>query len=299
MAKINYLGFLILLVSSAASANSAEPSALLEKCKQAWAQTSFQGTLIYQNDHQLQSIELNHAPLQSANALQTLNGDFHQILSTGKQLAINGQVVAKSEGQANEALGQRLSLLDSSQISQGYRVSHQGFERVSGRKAHVLLMEPKDEFRFTYRMLIDEQTNLLVGMVVMDTGGVPLEKMLFTRLNVQSVASNVANTPGQVGPGNATSWRFTSLPAGFKVISEQNHMATSAQSTTKSAVISDGLAVVSFFVEPKGETAFTDAHSVGAMNAIALNKGAYQVIVVGDVPFVTLETLAHRWEATQ
>ena len=127
--------------------------------------------------------------------------------------------------------------------------------RVAARDCQVVDLQPKDRWRYGYRLWLDHETGLPLRIALLGEAGRPLEQMAFTELRtskpaaadlrpstteglrrVQNLKVNrVAGDPG---------WRVASPPAGF-TLRGGRRLGDSVQ-----LLYSDGLASVSVYIEP-------------------------------------------------
>jgi sigma-E factor negative regulatory protein RseB len=84
------------------------------------------------------------------------------------------------------------------------------------------------------------------------------------------------------------------LPEGFSLTNYQRKRMRPGDEGTEHLVYSDGLATVSVYVEMASadDNSLTGLSSMGAMNAYGAIVEGHQVVVVGEVPAVTVEMMA-------
>ena len=141
--------------------------------------------------------------------------------------------------------------------------------------------------------------------------GVPIEQVMFTQLGVGKKTSEAVMpaTPGEDAPawhhqdigGTATPepgeprWVVHRLPDGFSLTNYQRKRLHPGGKGTEHLVYSDGLATVSVYVEMASgdDNPLTGLSRMGAMNAYGAIVDGHQVVVVGEVPEVTVEMMAH------
>jgi sigma-E factor negative regulatory protein RseB len=192
-----------------------------------------------------------------------------------------------------------------------------------GRNAHVIAVNPKDQFRFGYRLWLDEKTAMPLKTQLCDSHGQILEQILFARLDYpKSIADSelapavktdgmrwVRQGPAHGAPSTGLSgFRASELPPGFKLTVEGAQTIGGATAPASHLVYSDGLATVSVFIEaqPAPDAAGTDAAPaapaeapiqglarVGSGYAFSTVVQGHQVTAVGEVPALTVEFIAH------
>jgi len=201
-------------------------------------------------------------------------------------------------------------------ISESYDVQTLRSDRAAGHDANVLLLKPRDEYRYGYRLWADAQTGLLLRAEVFDERGEVLEVSAFSDvlIGVRSQPELVLQpmqTPAgyrvikpQMQPTrlDAEGWELRNQVTGFRPLScfrrplelglksDASSLATSALH----AVFSDGITYVSVFIEPysEGRGLHPTLSSSGATHTMTSRRGDYWLTVVGDVPAVTLKALS-------
>ena len=97
-------------------------------------------------------------------------------------------------------------------------------------------------------------------------------------------------------PGAAESrWEVTRLPSGFRMEEHDQHPMPHAPRPVDHLVFSDGLAMVSVFIEKldgkEAHGAWSGASRMGAVNAFGRHYEGYEVTVVGEVPAATVRQI--------
>lgn len=199
-----------------------------------------------------------------------------------------------------------------SHVTDFYDVHAQPSERVAGHDADVLMLKPRDEFRYAYRLWTDKQSGLLLRAEILNALGETLETSAFSDVSIgvrarpdkvllpmRKVAGYRVIRPQVTATRlEAEGWRLRKAVAGFRQLScirrpldalgVAGHKAPANQ--VVQAVFSDGITNVSVFIEPYNE----DRHprpvitAVGATQTLMSRRGDHWLTVVGDVPTVTL-----------
>jgi sigma-E factor negative regulatory protein RseB len=201
-------------------------------------------------------------------------------------------------------------------IVESYRVRPLGEGRVAGHEAHVLLLSPRDGFRFGYRLWADKDSGLLLRAEVFNDRDVVLESSAFSDLIIgakpqpELVTRAMKKLDGYriVRPVlepvelQAEGWSLRDAPPGFDHVSSvRRSMAANDAADTPGpgapvlqSIYSDGLTYVSVFIEPF----VPDLHKreslmmFGATQTLVRRDGDWWVTVIGDVPVVTLRAFA-------
>lgn len=288
----------------------------LERLQAASRTHTYVGTFVVSsNSGAMSSARVWHAcdDQVAVDKLEALTGAPRSIFRRqGEQLTLlPTQRLARFE--RREASGAFPQLLKSSdhRIAQYYTVRVIGSDRVAGHDADVLVLLPRDELRFGYRVWSEKRTGLMLKLQTLGAGGEVLEQVAFTELQMdvplrpaQLARHMVAPEGWRVEhidaarlPENSQEWALRSAAPGFRLM-DCYKRRTGAGHDQVHCVYSDGLASVSVFVEPPQATrqAGQTQLSAGASQTLTLRTDQGWVSVVGEAPPQTLRTFAQGVE---
>lgn len=308
------LSLMLSLVAANAYADNAAIS-LLEKMTQAAQQLNYQGVFAYQNGQNLQSIRIIHrADAQGeTERLVSLNGAAREVIRTNDIVTCiipDGNKVNVSRRSFGRGFPSELpKKLTAATPYYQVELGQQG--RVADRKAQSLIITPVDQYRYGYRLWVDQDTALLLKSELVDTSSNVLETFAFTSLETgvnipdqalepQISGSEItwhraeAQTPANILNHNVPNhWRASWLPDGFELVALQTRLRSKQGSEVDQRVYSDGLSSVSVFIEKikAHHSHLKGVSHVGAVNAFGTVKHAHFVTVVGEVPSHTVEKI--------
>jgi len=200
-------------------------------------------------------------------------------------------------------------------VQEFYDLKPLASERVAGHEADVLMMRPKDAYRFGYRLWAEKSTGLLLRTETLGSRGEVLESSAFTdvaigvRAQPETVVQPVKKLDGfrtihstQVSTRlESEGWQLKSSVPGFQMVScvkrpfdsQQQAQLSSAEQMLQT-VYSDGLTYVSLFIEPYNADRHTRpmVTAIGATQTLMYRQGDWWVTVMGDVPASTLRLFA-------
>lgn len=177
-----------------------------------------------------------------------------------------------------------------------------------GRRTQMIVVQPRDQYRYGYRLWLDAETAMPLKSQLCDREGNVIEQILFAELNLREriPADEIkASITGEgfkwlrqdAAPRMANSvvgWNVVRLPAGFRLTTWRVQIIAGSPVPVRHLVYSDGLASVSVFIEPRNSQA-APMHGlarVGAAFAYSRDLDGHQVTAVGEVPAATVEAIA-------
>lgn len=234
--------------------------------------------------------------------LQYLNGPEREISRSGKAW--------DCESLGDELLqGKFLGLGDNgAKLGDFYRFEVLGSERVAGRNTTMLTAIPRDLFRFSYILSIDNETGLVLKSWLVDEAGRPMERYQFVDLQMNPDLAEIKQQPqprlhrasdvdisecNRVAAKQPEKWQLLWVPPGFafvgqKVVREDIDML----------MYTDGLTSFSVFIEPAHSAIPEGVAQRGAtlavMDSLKFKDTFYRVTVVGEIPVVTAQKIAQN-----
>lgn len=299
-----FISAIVFLPATAAHAESNPSAAWIDRLAH-MDELNFRGVLTYtRGDHQ-ESLRVTHGTFNGElyERLEHLDGDRREVIRHGEQLTCI-------------QLGQHLSslfhrhLLKSglADLDPSYVINVAEETRVAGRRAVVLTIRPRDEFRYGYRLALDHDTGLLLRLESLSPLGHVLERFQFVDVQIgqplkrewlgDTLAETSKAAPNQmpierIVEEEQMAWRPQWLPKGFSLALAPHRAGDDA------LTYSDGLAVFSVFVESAQEPlpAHEGTAALGATVAytrpVQLAGKPYLVLVVGEVPAETAKRVAN------
>jgi sigma-E factor negative regulatory protein RseB len=215
-----------------------------------------------------------------------------------------------------ESLGLFPGLLKSNETSipDFYAARRAGGGRVAGFETEVVELAPRDNLRFGYRIWSERKTGLVLKLQTMDAEGNVLEQAAFSELQLDAPVRidklsrmmavpqgwRVEKAEAVKTSAAAEGWQLRSSVAGFKPISCYKRPLAGAQRPegTMQWIFSDGLAVVSLFVEPYDRQRHVQEglFSSGATQTLTRRVQDWWLTAVGEVPAQTLKAFAQSLE---
>ncbi len=302
-----------------------EARAWLTRIHEAAGQRNFQGTLVVSGGGAVSSARIAHY-CDGANQFErseTLDGQARNVYRHNEVVTTVWPSSRTATIEQRDALAQFPGLLQAGddRISEFYDVRAQGHDRVAGREADVLVVKPRDAYRYGYRLWADRASGLLLRADVIGDRDEVLESSAFSDVSIgvraqpESVLQPTKRLEGYrvLRPVlvstrlDAEGWAMRQSAPGFREVScVKRPMEAAGPTEVRSAaghpvlqtIFSDGLTYVSVFIEPFNSQRHTRPMlaAVGLTLTLMQQQGDWWVTVVGDVPPATLRSFAKGLE---
>jgi len=185
---------------------------------------------------------------------------------------------------------------------------------IAGRDTQVVLVLPRDQFRYGYLLNLDLETALPLKSEVRDNNNDQVEQILFTAIQVvdsipsEDVALRIDTTDFEIRrpdknnnePASTEIWAATRLPVGFTLSVFRSTLLAGSRYPVQHLVYTDGLATVSVFIaHPLSDADMPEGFSrSGSTNAYALKiAGGRLAVAMGEVPRDTVHYIATSLDA--
>lgn len=179
-----------------------------------------------------------------------------------------------------------------------YEAKLGGSERVAGRSCQVVTLEPRDGYRYAHSLWLDKQTGLLLKSRIVNDNGSVVSMFVFSEVqigkapDVQLFRNDLTGKQIQkasLDPPAELAWGVTP-PPGYEQVQEAVRTLPGKQAPVIHLVFSDGLSVLSMFVEPVDpqQQRLQGLSAEGAIGVYAREVDGYTVTTLGEVPNMAL-----------
>lgn len=310
------LGALLLCTAAGLAQAQTTPEALdwLRKIYQATDKLSYSGTFVYQQGERTETSRISRLAGQRGGVekLEVLDGAPRAILRTRNEIRCylpesrTVKVDRRGDPRAFPALlPERVSAL-----AEHYTITLGRLRRIAGYDCQAIMLTPKDELRYGYRLWADAHSGMLLKAQTFNRDGHTLEQFTFTQLEIGNVPRDRLRPPraardwhverAGVAPANLalSGWTVGAALPGFRKIVEVRRMLRDAQPVGQ-VVYSDGLAAVSVFIEPIAGHSDVARHGIarmGAVNVYRREVADHLVTVVGEAPAASVRRIGDTVE---
>lgn len=288
---------------------------LINNMSNAVSSLNYDGVFIYQRGSQMNTLRLIHKADENGEIekLVSLTGSAREVIRNNQSVVCyfpDDQAVVVEKSRPRELLSSKLPE-STEKLDANYLFSIIGEDRVAGRLTWVVSIKPKDAYRYGYQFWIDQGNNFLLKSELRNRTGLLLEQIMFTQLDILDAIPDEMLKPSIVGSGYTwydnsdkknesggkvagETWAVGWMPDGFTKNSEETYPMADSNNPVNHIVYSDGLAMVSIFIEKLDVAPEITAglSKMGGVNAFARVANGYQVTAVGEVPQATVQRMA-------
>jgi sigma-E factor negative regulatory protein RseB len=307
-----------LLSSFNAWASEEDSWQVLQKAAVAARALSYKGIFVCQSAKQIKSVEITHL-YDGQNEFArnvVLDGAPREVLNQSGNVVIynprNGKIVIEKRRAQN--MFPAILPTDLNSIKASYSLRSGESERIAGRPAQLLMLEPKDGLRYSYRFWVDTEYGLLLKSVMLNNRNEVLESIGFNQLALMNTVeldwfkpkidhnkSYVMEQEQELvaDQGSPIDWEIKALPAGYRKVDQMMRKVQGKSAPVTHVIFSDGLAFVSLFIEhaakptkekPAPKNVLT---TTGNTSFYANVNNGHLVTVMGDVPEATVVQIAN------
>lgn len=299
----------------AEASESVDPSRLIQRMSTALQTLNYEGTFVHIQSGSLTSMRILHSSDAHGQLehMISLNGEAREVIRNHARVTCiwpGSQSVVVSKSKPRNALPE----VDASLVTnQSYQLRLLQPDRVAGVYTHVVEIQPIDQYRYGYRFWIDQQNGMLLRSEMLDGDNHPIEQVMFTAISypdhIDASRFDIKVNEDQVSwiepkevkstlaaSGQPDRVRFTTLPDGYREVSETYRSMPINDGPVSHVMVSDGMASVSVYVEyvavAEQDKAALGLSTMGAMNAFGLSHVDAFITVVGEVPGDTVRVIA-------
>jgi len=309
------LGTALVLAVGAAQAQSPEALSWLRKIHEATQRLSYTGTFVYQNGTRSETSRITRYVDGAGDIekVEVMDGVPREIVRTkdmvrcylpeSRVVKVDRRVDQRSERGFPALVSERFTAL-----ARHYELSLGETRRIAGFDCQAVLLSPKDDLRYGYKLYADVKSGMLLRAVTVDSAGNPVEQFTFTQLAIGNVTRDMVKTRhavrawrvehAEAQPARLAGWGLAAELPGFEKVTELKRRLGESRPVGQ-MVYSDGLAAVSVFIEPlegRGDAVRTGLASMGAIHIYTREVANHRVTVVGEAPAISVQRIADSVE---
>ena len=323
-----------------ASVDRQDAQSWLKKIHTAAQRLNYSGTFVYQQENQIRTSRITHL-LEGRNErekLEILDGKPREYIRNNEEIIcyVPESRTLLVEKRITHDVFPAIIAATPAELAEHYDIRKGETGRVAGFDCQALVLQPKDNLRYGYKLWAEKSTGLLLRAQTLNERSEVVEQIAFTQLAIgnvdrAAVRPSYPNTTGWrvenavMSQATLTGWSVRAIPAGFRKIREMKRMisdtpaespvtAASASASGPAAagvavavarptqrelsqiVYSDGLAAISIFIEPVSQSRTEGSMQQGAMNITGKRQGDFWLTIVGEVPAAAIRQVANSIE---
>lgn len=303
-----------------------DAASLIQRVQQASQRRSFIGTFVVSSNGQMTSSRITHFGdgHDQVELIEPLDGQPRKVFRHNDQVHVLWPQTRHASIERRETMHGFPTAFNTTdaQVLDRYEIEPGGDERIAGHTAQVVLLKPRDAYRFAQRWWLERQSGLLLRADMLGEHGEVLESAAFSTLQIgarvlpQPLLTEMHRLDGYkvsrstLAPTQLDSegWSLMTPVPGFRPVScirrpgshppdrdstnheAPQHVGTSHPGRLLQVIFGDGLTHVSIFIEPyQARAGRTETQVVmGATHAVTHRLGEWWITAVGDVPSPTL-----------
>lgn len=311
----NFSLFLLLFPLVAQAGDPADPWLIMEKAALAAHQLNYKGVFVYQSGttvNSMQIMHMNYGPNGEFARVVVLDGLPREVLRQGNDVIIyqpKSEKVMIDKRRLQSGFPAVLPRL-SDDIRANYQIRLGGVERIGGHDGQLVVLEPHDKYRYRCKMWTDHDSGMLLKIALVNDRDDVIEQVAFNQLmlmedsnmnwfhpELQRGKDYIMAPEEKVIQGTLhdDGWSIGQLPPGFRKTEQVKHMFPGKAFPVDHMVFWDGFASISLFIEPmaQGMVPKVGGYSQGATNVQVSVHDGHQVVVMGEVPAMTVNQISN------
>jgi sigma-E factor negative regulatory protein RseB len=315
-AAVALTGLQALIPCAALAQETAEALSWLRRIHDATTKLSYSGTFVYQQGDRMETSRI--ARLVgfggARERLEVVDGEPREVIRTkdGVRCYLPDSQTVKVDRSPDRRSFPAVLPDQIGGLAAHYEITLGPQARVAGFDCQIVLLKPRDELRYGYKLWADVKTGMLLKSRTFDEKGRTIEQFRFTELTLGGVSREKLKArlaarsrdwrvdDAAVAPADFASagWIVhASLPGFHKVVEVQRNLREAKP--VRQVVYSDGLAALSVFIEPLTdgrEPVRTGLASAGAIHIYTREVARHLVTVVGEAPAASVQRVANAVE---
>jgi sigma-E factor negative regulatory protein RseB len=305
-------------------AEGREAQSWLKRIQSSAQRLNYSGTFVYQQGNQMRTSRITHvvSGKNEVEKLEILDGKPREYIRNNEEIVcyVPETKTLLVEKRVTHDIFPAILAANPADLAQFYDVRKAEAGRVAGHDCQSIVLEPKDNLRYGYKLWAEKSSGLLLRAQTLNEKREAVEQISFTQISIGNidraqVKPSISNTSGwhvenaEMSQVNLSGWTVKFLPPGFKKVREVKRMvsdrpasasasasAVSNQREVSQMVFSDGLAAISVFIEPGSQSRTEGSIQQGAMNIVGKRQGDFWLTIVGEVPSAAIKQVANSIE---
>lgn len=308
------IGMLSLLLAGFASVHagelltSFEAVTILKKMGGAARAMNYSGVYAYRHGDTMESFRLTHVFDASGEQerRESLEGPLREFIRSNDQIVCytpDTQPLQLDRKTANKFFPGVMAD-QVTDVLTNYNLRRAEMDRVAGYDCQSIILEPKDKLRNAHKMCIEPSSGMLLktamysserkepleqfSFLQLDIGGNIDKRLLKSTLASRALPSTPLASSSAVGVFDSH-LDLRNVPSGFRLLKQSRSDFPTKPNPVTVYVFTDGVAIVSVFVEPTGNGPLAIPISQGPLNVYSRQQNGWMVTALGEVPPITVQ----------
>jgi sigma-E factor negative regulatory protein RseB len=308
------LAFAASLAAGAVQAQTLDGQGWLRRIHEATQKLSYRGTFVYQQAGRSETSRITRYVDANGDIerLEVLDGVPREIVRTRDEVRcyLPDAKVVKVDRRTPDRSFPTLLPEQVNALSRHYTIRLGATTRVAGLECREVVLTPRDNLRYGYRLYADNASGMLLKAVTFGASGEMIEQFMFTQLVIGHVTRDMVRPrhaarswrveDAEAAPAHLVGWELTAELPGFRKVTELRRRMESRP--VSQVVYSDGMAAVSVFIEAldaQHEATPTGIASMGAIHIYTREVANHRVTVVGEPPAASVQRIGNAVEYRQ
>jgi sigma-E factor negative regulatory protein RseB len=319
IALIGVVALAASVIATRAQTPGEEVQRLLERMNAAVEELNYRGTYVQVDSRNAQMFRIAH---------RYANGKVRERITTAgdaaREILRENEIVYTVNPEERRVIVEEVQrssaqltgvLMYNDALSNLYAVRTVAKGEVAGRPTQYVSIQPRDNYRYGYRLWLDQATGLPLKSQVIDSDGQAIEQILFTDIEIVDAIPEAEILPAIGTDGyewvrrikakpDASSdeiWGATRIPDGFRLSISRLSLLAGSTYPVHHLVYTDGLATVSVFIaDPRSEANQDFREGLwrrGSLSVYSLSVDGRLATAVGEVPPQTVKRIATSLDA--
>ncbi len=294
-----FLVFLLSITVTFVNATEVKVQQIMENMSQAMKTLDYQGTVAFFKNGRLDTMKYFHS-CNNGNELErllSLNSPMREVIrESGKVRCVfkkTNETVVNDHPVSDSFI---IDLPENfSSIQSVYSFKTLDEESVAMLPAHVISIEPKDQYRYKRKVWIDKVYFLPLKSEVYDLAGRTVEQVVFTDIQVtnnhkvdKSEAKEkdlaILDYQAELLAIEKAGIVLEKYPSNYHIVFFDQMNRDDLDKSVEHILLSDGFSSVSVYVEAKAKDTKEGIQVLGSVKSITKIIGDFQVTVLGEVP---------------
>jgi sigma-E factor negative regulatory protein RseB len=290
---------LLPLLLAAQLAQAADAVDWLNRAALAARQLNYTGTYTYYHGEHEEVLRVSHRVdgRQERQKIEVLDGPHREFIRINDDVychLADGKTV-RVDKSAVQRFFPAVVPNDPSRLKAYYTPKLGGSGTVAGRDCQILILEPRDGYRYTQMVWVDRATSLPLKSQTVNGQGTRVSMFMFSEVEIGKapdtalfdvrMAGKRTQAAGFTAGAQDDIWALKT-PPGYVRILESMRPLPGVKSPVLHSVYSDGMSNFSIFIEPilNDDLGMEGLSTEGAINVYARRTGDHKVTALGEVP---------------